>query len=541
MKKITDIHCPNCGAPAQFDIVHQKYVCDYCGSGVGIDEAVKEKQGFRNMRSKYLSQTVKDFDLFSASCSGCGATIVFKEKEALSNCAFCGRSLVRSAYVNTKGMPECIIPFSITKEEAMHCLEKWCLENKRKREAKKLKPLTSQMEGFYLPYELIRGPVHMNVSRIDGWRKYHCEGFINDAFVNCSRQLDNLMLDGMEPFDVDAMEEFDFGYVAGHKVKISDIDDKVLEKRVKEEAESSYRPSARQTMETKAVEVDANVKDALRLPVLLPVYYICRNNLMASVNGQTGKVSVRAEKESHYYFLPWWLKAIAATLVFCSIIFEILHIFGMNTATDLILTGALGLYFFIVNMCVYSDTTKNRFSIESGREIFTSGQTTFHREGKELIKNDTVLQRKITEPTYFADIKGRSTPVKLRFTTPLRVMGMLVLAAVVLFLPVIFALVLNGFNFSKLNWGGSAVWFCIFVPVVPIYLLKFGIVELHDNPWIYYQPNENGRYRRYRKGWENGTETLKDILKVIFIPPASLLVWLGIVCFCVIVYLTSGI
>ena len=27
VKKITDIHCPECGAPARFDIVSQQYVC----------------------------------------------------------------------------------------------------------------------------------------------------------------------------------------------------------------------------------------------------------------------------------------------------------------------------------------------------------------------------------------------------------------------------------------------------------------------------------------------------------------------------------
>ena len=44
--RITDIHCPQCGAPADFDIVRQMYVCGHCGGTVGISEAQKEKQGF---------------------------------------------------------------------------------------------------------------------------------------------------------------------------------------------------------------------------------------------------------------------------------------------------------------------------------------------------------------------------------------------------------------------------------------------------------------------------------------------------------------
>ena len=38
--RITDIHCPQCGAPASFDIVQQMYVCGHCGGTVGITEAV---------------------------------------------------------------------------------------------------------------------------------------------------------------------------------------------------------------------------------------------------------------------------------------------------------------------------------------------------------------------------------------------------------------------------------------------------------------------------------------------------------------------
>jgi hypothetical protein len=129
----------------------------------------------------------------------------------------------------------------------------------------------------------------------------------------------------------------------------------------------------------------------------------------------------------------------------------------------------------------------------------------------------------------------------MKFTTPARVLRMFLLAFIALFLPVIVAFPLTGFDVSKLNLAGSAVWFCIAVPVVPIWLLKFGIVELHEHPWIY-TVSENGRKKRYRKKLE-----IKDIgcwiltgLKYLFVPPACLAVWFGIFSFIVMVYLTAG-
>ena len=116
---------------------------------------------------------------------------------------------------------------------------------------------------------------------------------------------------------------------------------------------------------------------------------------------------------------------------------------------------------------------------------------------------------------------------------------MILTALVVLFLPVIVALLLNGFNFSQLNLGGSAAWFCIFVPVVPIYLLNFGRIELYDRPW-FYVTKPNGKKKRY-KG--NPGMSKKEIfltpLKLLFKPPECLAVWFGLVCFCTMCYLTA--
>ncbi|MBP5279479.1 MAG: hypothetical protein J6Z03_03265 [Erysipelotrichaceae bacterium] len=538
--RITAIHCPSCGAAAKFDIIHQRYECGYCGGKVKIGEAQKEKQGFRKIRSDVLKDSLKEYRLFDANCDGCGAQIVFEENEALSSCPFCGKSLVRSEYLKTDNIPECVIPFAINEKEAKSLLDKWCKQNQAKPEAKKLLPFIDELKGFYLPYELIEGPLHMEVSRMDGNRTYDCEGFISDEFVNRSSQLDNLLLDGMEPYDLSALTEFDFGYVAGQRVKIADIGDSELEKRVRKESSQTYTPSIRKVLESQAVEVDSDVSSAIRLPALLPVYYICKGELMAAVNGQTGKVSVRAIRPSHYYFLPWWFKAILATIAFSLTVFAALCIFGMSTAEALYITGLLAIFFIIVTLCLYSDTTHNDFAVESGRKIFTSGGETFKRERSQLVLRDEILKRKVVDPVFFEKIEGIWKPVVLKFTTPRRVIRMVLLCFIALFLPVILALFINGFDFAKLNLGGSAVWFCIFVPVVPIYLLKFGIVELHDNPWIYII-EENGKKKRYRKKMEPQVrkDIFKGILKAVFVPPVSLAVWFGIISFFTMVYLTA--
>jgi hypothetical protein len=140
---------------------------------------------------------------------------------------------------------------------------------------------------------------------MDAYSSYNCGGYVDNVFINCSKQLDNMLLDGMEPFELDELQAFDFSYVAGHRVKVGDIDKNVLVERVEQEVSNDYASVVRKTLETKAIEVNTDTSSVFRMPVLLPVYYICSGNEMAAVNGQTGKVSVRSIKRQTHYFIPW--------------------------------------------------------------------------------------------------------------------------------------------------------------------------------------------------------------------------------------------
>ena len=539
-ERIADIHCPSCGAPAAYDIRRGMYLCGYCGGKVEVSEAIKQKEGFRALRQGKLQEALAGFSLQRAKCSGCGAEVVFQENEAQANCAFCGRQLVRGKYLKTKNMPEIVIPFAITPEEAKERLSAWCRENAGKREAKKLSGQIGQLKGFYLPYEFVRGPVSCSVRRIDGGRKYYCGGFIDEVFVNTSSQLDNRLLDGCEPFDLEDLREFDFAYTAGHTVKVRDAEDKTLSKRVQEEVAESYTPVVRKTLETKAVSVEPDVSSVVRMPALMPVYYLRLKDTAAAVNGQTGKVSVLAAKESHYYFLPWWLKAMLATLLISAAAYGGMRLFGMESAMSLMITLMLGFVIFIITLVAYSDTQHTKFRIEKGRKVFTSKGGRFVRRDGVLVQEEAPMERRSTPPVFFETINGKRQEVVIRFSSAPRMVRMAVLAVVVLFLPVICALLINGFDFGSLNLGGSAVWFCIFVPVVPIYLLKFGRIDMYDRPWFYLVEG-NGTGKRLKRVKAKEKHSFKYYLEMI---PHGIGAILGILfalaCFVTMVYLTAG-
>ena len=186
---IADVRCLSCGAPAKYDVIRQSYVCAFCGGQVELSQAQAQKRGFRQLQQEKIRRSAEAFHLLRANCTGCGAELVFEEQEAQTSCAFCGRALVRRDYAVSEEMPEMILPFRLTEGEARDCLREWCRANPRREEAKHLLPLADKLRGFYLPYELIRGPVKSRVSRMDAKRVYNCEGYVDDVFVNASRQL----------------------------------------------------------------------------------------------------------------------------------------------------------------------------------------------------------------------------------------------------------------------------------------------------------------------------------------------------------------
>lgn len=538
-KNILNIYCPSCGAPAKFDIVHQIYRCQNCDGKVTVEDVKKEKDQIVKIHSKKVD---KDFKLDITSCSGCGAKIVFEENEALSNCEFCGRSLVRKRYISHSGMPRYVVPFGVTKEEAAEKLLTWCEQNHAKREAKHLKEKISGLRGYYLPYEMVEGPVKCTVKKSSEVAKFEAYGYLNGEFINCSKQLDNLVLDAMEPFDLDNLQEFDFAFVAGHRVKVSDIDSKEVEARLQDEAEANYRIRMEQLWGTKAISMETKVGATVDFPVLLPVYYITDGDVKAAVNGQTGKVSVRAEKASSYLEIPWWLKGIGVLLLALGLTFLATWMGGFPLEESLALTGILGVFYLIVFVCMLQDGGSTDFGFNHYRKIYNSGEQTYRRDKGRLVLNDAVLKRRIKEPVFMQMLDGVNTPVSYTFRSLYRTLWMIGLSIVVIFFPVIIALFVNGFDFQRLALGGSAVWFLITVPVTPIYLIRFGIQWLYENPWVYIF-TEDGKRKRYRKkmdiSFQKVLKVIPTILALYIVPPICLLTWFATASMIAMVYLTA--
>ena len=242
--------------------------------------------------------------------------------------------------------------------------------------------------------------------------------------------------------------------------------------------------------------MNADTGNLLQLSAVLPVYYLRVGDILAAVNGQTGKVAVREKRQRH--MAPWWIRPILGGLGFPALVYAIMYLFGAEQTACLFVSGLLAVFLLVVLFVAYHDEFGGMGREALPRRVFTSDDRT----------------ETVSPPEFCMPIDGKDRAVTLRFTTPLRLLEMVLSPLAAVFLPVILAFLLNGFDYHGLTIGGAAVWLCIWVPLAPVFLLKWGRLELYEHPVVYYR-DDSGRCRRYRKRKDPLKERLKDVLDTV--------------------------
>lgn len=504
------VYCSGCGSPTDFDVVHQNYHCTYCGARMAITEPLQAKRSWREARQQEFRRQLETLRKEVYTCPKCGANVVVAGGEALSKCAFCGTSLVRREFLASDVFPELVIPFNVTRAEALHFLQDWCGANQDKPEAKILNGSLQQLQGYYLPYQLVKGPVSCQVSRDNTDRHYHCGGYLDGVAINTSQQLDNLLLDAVEPFDWEGTREFDFAYLTGQRVKLQDISVAELEHRVADEVAADYTPVVEKALETTGIHLNVRTENMLVLPILLPVYLVQAGKVKAAINGQTGRVAVAAlavKKDKAYLREPLLTTLGLAVLTAAGL----WYISDSLAGIDWSLVAAATVLFGLIAFCVF---TQGR-SAKNLRAVFTGPAQRLRRvNGNCVVEAFTEKTRAV--PVFFEKIQGQLQAVAVSFYSPGRVAQWILAAVAAFFLPLLLGFVSNGFSTRNLLWYGAAPWMCLVGILVPVLYMRLGRVVVYDYP-IFKRLREDGSLEELPAGAYSDF-SLRQILQTAFLP-----------------------
>ncbi len=135
------IKCKNCGSGTRFDIERQCLVCDYCDSTFNVLDYKRADIRSEDQKIEAIVHT----------CPMCGAELYTTEDTASTFCSFCGSSVLLESRMTEVYMPDFIIPFQITKEQAEAAYRKklrtaiFAPRSVKEAEIKQMRPI-------YMPY-----------------------------------------------------------------------------------------------------------------------------------------------------------------------------------------------------------------------------------------------------------------------------------------------------------------------------------------------------------------------------------------------------
>ena len=515
-----NIKCDACGSPAEYDIIHQNYHCQYCGATTDLHAPQRALQRYRKLHSQELKAKQHQDKCSKYNCPNCGAVVVLDNTEATANCDFCGTKMVNSNFVDSDAFPELIIPFKLNLEEAQEELNKWLKDNSNKAEAKKLASRVKELKGYYLPYQVVKGPVTGNAFRARSSRKYEYGGFLEDVAVNTSQQLDNALLDAMEPFDWREIRPFQYGYIAGLSTKLQDASEKNIAYRINQEVKNSYLPTIEKTLQSQDLDAFVDTSEVLQIPALMPVYVITRGQVKCAINGQTGRVAVTPLKETVTHRA--WLEPLLTCLFvagICELLPPLLHFHASFE-----LTAGISAVAALIVWTAYSGTrtVKKVLYLQSAKQLAKRvGNKLTFTDGKELQDNPALT------PVFFEQLEGKPEPVKIYFYTTARIIKGGIFALVLSFLPNILAYAFVAYNvyvngdspecFGQIHHFYAAAWWTLFIPI--LFVLWIAVVrrDIFDYPILYcLQPD--GSTVKVADQYQLNIG-IKDILTYFITPP----------------------
>jgi len=516
-----NIKCDACGAPAEYDIIHQNYHCQNCGASTDVHAPLRAVERYRKLHAAELKAVTQKDKCRKYNCPNCGAVVVLDTTEATAKCDFCGTKMVNSEFMNSDSFPELIIPFKITLEEAKAELNKWLKDNSSRKEAKLLENRVTELKGYYLPYQVVKGPVKCSVSRNRSFRKYECGGFLEEVAVNTSEQLDNMLLDAMEPFDWREIAPFEYGYIAGQHTKLQDASEGAIAARISEEVTEAYSITMEKALQSADLATRMDTSKIMTIPALMPVYIITQGKIQAAVNGQTGRVSVTPLKETAVQ--RNWLEP-TLTLLFVAGLCEIVPLlFHFHAAFEL--SGMISLVAALVVWAAYgnADTIKKIIYLQSAKQLAKRGidNKLSFTDGKELIDNPALT------PVFFEMIDGQLEPAKIAFYTTDRILKGAIFSFVLAFLPNLLAYAVVGYDvyvnnypatdFAKIHHFYAAAWWTLMIPI--LFVLWIAVVrrDVYDYPVIY-KLKPDGSTTRYVNPEDKGIG-FKEILALCVCPP----------------------
>ncbi|MFN5182794.1 MAG: hypothetical protein ACK5D5_07190 [Bacteroidota bacterium] len=249
------IKCKSCGAFLTYQAGTTLLKCEYCSAENEIkNEPAEVKELDFNEYLASLTDAPEQEEVNTVKCSDCGANTTLKPNVTSDNCPYCATPLIlENATAKRLISPSNLLPFKVERKAANELFLKWVkalwfAPNDLKNYASNTQ---EKLNGIYIPFWTYDSNTYTEYSGSRGDHYYvteyytdsegnqqsrqvrrtmwtHVSGWVNDSFddvlVCASKSLPVKLMNELEPWDLNALENFNSSFLSGFRAESYQID-----------------------------------------------------------------------------------------------------------------------------------------------------------------------------------------------------------------------------------------------------------------------------------------------------------------------------
>lgn len=314
--------CLCCGSPLVWDAETQVLKCTSCDNTYSLETLQAAQQSEQAMNNATDTINWKEYqvngvtEMVSYTCPSCGGEIVVDGTVAADRCPYCDNVAIMQPQVTGMVQPDYVIPFKLTKDDAIAALKKFYQGRKLLPDRFSAEEHMNEITGVYVPFWLFdcetSAEMTFDATSVTKWRDSTYDYTKIDHYlvqrngtlrfervpVDGATRMDDALMDAIEPFDYRDLVPFNQAYLSGYVANKPDVDvegslpranDRVINSTVSAFA-NTVKGYMSVTPKSRSVQAHEGTIKYAMLPVwLLTTRYEDKIYTFA-MNGQTGKL-----------------------------------------------------------------------------------------------------------------------------------------------------------------------------------------------------------------------------------------------------------
>ena len=271
--------CPCCGArELKYNEQLGKIFCGYCHNTFEPKEIEGVETNLKELTTQRIGSGARDINpdfnsIMTYKCPCCGAEVVFDtRKSTQTKCHWCHSLLTINERIENGAVPDVILPFKVTKEEAMREINLFVNRSRTFALGDFKRKLNAENTvGVYLPYLLVDVNAHCKLTgeaeKLYNYNQghnitanvYHIERDFNitiddlsiesNSVITDKNSLDtNNIINAIMPFDTENCVKFESNYLVEHPSEKRDMNISNLKEKADQQIKDIIRSSVKRTI-----------------------------------------------------------------------------------------------------------------------------------------------------------------------------------------------------------------------------------------------------------------------------------------------------